>query len=834
MEEKLKEKQIDPREVETWARVRGRNCTARVMKGVDRVINTKPAFDLERAYADMKAYEAYKDQPRVIQRARALEVFLRDKTIRIEPDELIVGNVADKVKGAPFFGEYYYQFTADEMDDPVKDFENRGFDEFVITNQQRKELRETILPFFKDKCLQRHVFDDLMDKETRDKTCALEGAYPTTPVIGGLMVQTDCGHTVVNYPKILKHGLEAVKEDVIYHKKQAAESYCFDREAKLLEYEAMIIALDAAMAYSKRYADEARRQARVETDQKRKEELLEIARVCEKVPAKPAESFWEAVQCVSFIHLLCWCEVLNVSLGFGRVDQYLYPYYVKSVHEDKELTKDEAIELLQMWFIKTNEHAEIYNYDNAQTQMGYQLGIQMTLGGQTRDGKDAVNEMSYVLMDAEEELGLQNPDFGIRVFDGSDRNFIKRVAQVIRLGRGKPKYFYDNKALECLQKEYPDLPMEDLREYITVGCTELILPFSSQPNTFVALISVPKVLELTLHNGKCALTGQQLGPETGDPRDFASMDELKAAFETQFRHWIEFSCKSVKIQMDAQAEFSYSPLNSALMEGPIQKGKDLCEGGAWYTAYTLWFPGIATAADALTSIDTLVFREKKVSWEELIRAIDADWEGYETLLAYDINQVPKYGNDIDYADENACYLMDTWCDIVDEINLRKDMLPKQGGQYITSTIVGTPPTGMGGTVAALPGGHRKYQPLSDTSSPVHGMDTHGPSASVRSNAKLPQEKMSMGNCMNQRMSPQMLATDEDIEKFVDYIMAINDNPVAEIQFNVISSKVLRKAMKDPQNYRDLLVRVASYQAYFHTMNPACQLDIINRTEYQGW
>lgn len=355
MEEKMKEMQIDPREVETWARVKGRNCSARVMKGVDRVINTKPAFDLERAYADMKAYEEYKDQPRVIQRARALETFLRDKTIRIEPDELIVGNVADKVKGALFFGEYYYQFTVDEMDGPVKDFENRGFDEFVITSQQRKELRETILPFFKDKCLQRHVFDDLMDKETRDKTCALEGAYPTTPVIGGLMVQTDCGHTVVNYPKILKHGLEAIKEDVIYHKKQAAESYCF-----------------------------------------------------------------------------------------GRVDQYLYPYYVKSVHEEKELTKDKAVELLQMWFIKTNEHAEIYNYDNAQTQMGYQLGIQMTLGGQTRNGKDAVNELSYVLMDAEEELGLQNPDFGIRVFDGSDRNFIKRVAQVIRLGRGKPKYFMES------------------------------------------------------------------------------------------------------------------------------------------------------------------------------------------------------------------------------------------------------------------------------------------------------------------------------------------------------------------------------------------------------
>ena len=830
----MSEKRMNPQEVETWGRVKGRTCSKRILKGVDRVINTKPAFDLERAYAEMKAYTEYKDEPRVIQRARALETFLRDKTIYIEPDELIVGNVAAMVKGAPFFGEYYYQFTLNELDDPEKDFEVRGFDEFIVTPEQRKELREEILPFFKDRCLQRHVFDDLMDQELIDKTCALEGRYPTTPVCGALMVQTDCGHTVVNYPKILKYGLEAIKEDVIYHRNQASEDYCTDKAAKLLEYDAMIITLDAAMAYMKRYADTARLQAETEEDPKRKEELLEIARVCEKVPAKPAETFREAVQCIAIIHLLCWCEVINVSLGFGRVDQYLYPYYMKSVHEDKEITKEEAIELLQMWFIKTNEHTEIYNYDNAQTQMGYQLGIQMTLGGQTQDGKDAVNELSYVLMDAEEGLGLQNPDFGIRVFDGSDRGFIKRVAEVIRLGRGKPKYFFDNKALECLKKEYPALPIEDLREYITVGCTELILPFSSQPNTFVALINVPKIVELTLNNGKCPISGDQLGPQTGDVRSFASMGEFKKALEKQFRYWVEQSCKSVKVQMDAQAKFSYSPLNSALMEGPIQKGKDMCEGGAWYTAYTLWFPGLATAADALTSIDTLVFKEKKVSWDELMKALSADWEGYETLLAYDINRVAKYGNDDDYADASACYLMDTWCDLIDEMNLRKDMLPEQGGQYISSTIVGPCPTGMGLGVGALPGGHKKFQALSDTSSPVHGMDTNGPAASVRSNAKLPQQRMSMGNCMNQRMSPQMLATDEDIEKFTDYIMGINDNSVAEIQFNVISSEVLKKAMEDPDSYRDLLVRVASYQAYFITMNPPCQQDIINRTEYQGW
>ena len=218
----------------------------------------------------------------------------------------------------------------------------------------------------------------------------------------------------------------------------------------------------------------------------------------------------------------------------------------------------------------------------------------------------------------------------------------------------------------------------------------------------------------------------------------------------------------------------------------------------------------------------------------MLDILDKDWEGYEDLLAYDTYKVPKYGNDIDYADESARFIMDTWCDIVDNINMRKEFLPEYGGQYICSTIVGPPNVGMGLSVAALPGAHKKASPISDTSSPVNGRDICGLTAVLRSNAKLPQQRMSMGNCLNQRLSPKMVATDDDIEKFTDYIMSINKNPVAEVQFNIISSDIMRRAMKDPDNYRDLLVRVASYQVYFVDLNPGCQQDIINRTEHQGW
>ena len=298
---------------------------------------------------------------------------------------------------------------------------------------------------------------------------------------------------------------------------------------------------------------------------------------------------------------------------------------------------------------------------------------------------------------------------------------------------------------------------------------------------------------------------------------------------------VEYACKSVKIQMDAQDDFSYSPLSSALLEGPIEKGLDICEGGCWYTTYGVWFSGIGQAADAFTSIDKLIFRDKVCDWDTLLDACMNDWEGeYARLREYDINRIPKYGNDDDYADGNAIYVMDSWCDAIEYVNTRKDLIPEHGSKYICSSIVATSPTGAGLSVGALPGGRKKFAPLSDTSSPEHGMDHEGPSAVVRSNAKLPQARNAMGNCLNQRLSPQMLATEEDIDRFVAFIQGCSKSGIAEIQFNVISSEVLKKAMKDPDNYRDLLVRTASYSAYFVDMNERCQLDIIDRTEQTQW
>lgn len=828
-------KQHDANEIETWGRLFERTCSERVKTGIKRAVNAKHSFCLERAYAEMKAYQLYPDASRVILRARMLEIYLKEKTIHIRPDELLVGDYTSEVGYAPFFGEYYYHFVKQELDDPVKDFSVRGFDMFELSEETRKELREVILPFFEDKCFQYKILDECMEPQVKRNAVPMASEYKTSPAVAQLMIQTDIGHTVLNYPKVLKKGLAGIRQDILAERKKAAQDYMkADSRRKCEYYDAMLICIDAGIAYANRYADLAEKMAETECNPVRKAELEEIAAVCRKVPEHPCTDFREAMQAMLMIHVLQYCEVINVSQGFSRMDQYLLPYYQKSVYEDKSLTREQAAELVELWEVKLNEIVEIYNYDNAQTQMGFTLSLQAVLGGQTPDGKDAVNELSFVILDAEEQVGLKEPDFGCRIFKGTDPKFIERVAQVIRLGRGKPKYFFDETAIRCMKTGYPDLPIEDLREYIATGCTEIFIPYVTMCNSYCAIMNVPKIVELTIHNGRCALTGQQMGPKTGDVREFVSFGQFRKAYERQLEFWLREACKSVKTQMDAQAEFSYSPLSSVLLEGPIEKGRDICEGGCWYTTYGMWFAGIGQAADALTSIDTLIFREKRISWDTLLDVLNHNWDGYEELYFYDINKVPKYGNDDSYADEQAAFIMDSWCDAIEKMNQDLSLIPKAGGKYICSSIVATSPTGLGLNVGALPGGRKAETPLSDTSSPEHGRDRQGPSAVICSNARLPQARNAMGNCLNQRLSPQMLESEEDVQKFVTFVETARDLGLAEIQFNVISSKVLRKAMKEPENYRDLLVRTASYSAYFVDMNENCQLDIIDRTEQTKW
>jgi formate C-acetyltransferase len=345
---------------------------------------------------------------------------------------------------------------------------------------------------------------------------------------------------------------------------------------------------------------------------------------------------------------------------------------------------------------------------------------------------------------------------------------------------------------------------------------------------------MPKLLELVLNNGRCVLCGRQIGPLTGDPAAFDSMGRVRQAFEEQLSYWMKHMVRGIKVVKEAQAERMMNPFSSSLSEGPLQKGLDLAQGGAWHNTFGIYLAGLADTADSLGIIDKLIYRDKLVTWHDLLEALKANWEGHEDLRQLCINAVPKYGNENDFADGWAAWVMDTWYDKVDWINTQKNLLPNYGNMYTGAVIIGQSNVAFGPVIGALPNGRPNPKPLADCISPFPGADQNGPTAVIKSVSKLPTHRFGMGGVLNLRLSPQLVATDRDLDNFVSFLRAIEELGVYHTQFNIVSSELLRKAMKQPENYKDLLVRVASYCTYFNELTEEQKLDIINRTEHQGW
>ncbi len=819
-------------EIGSWQECFVYSCTERIKKAKKRAIVT-PEICLERARAEMKAYEQYKNEPRVIQRARVFATYLRDKTIYIQDDELIVGNITSKVRGASFSGEMS-RYMVEELDDPIKDFEVRPYEKLLINPAERKEIREMLIPYFLGNTIGEYILS-MADDEIKEKAFSMTASCPHIPVIADLSIDKDVGHQMANYEKVLQKGLKGIREEVEWYMDQANQPYQhFGLEEQKNFYQAVLITLDAAITYAKRYADLARKMAAKENDSRRRQELESIAIVCDHVPANPARNWWEALQSVWMVHVLIHCDVYNIANSFGRFDQYMYPYYKKTVDEEKSMSRDEALELLESFWIKPTEWAVLLNYDVASYQPGQGLSQTLMVGGQDRNGKDACNEVTMLCIEAEEQVGLPQPEFAMRVWEGTPNKYLKKAAECIRIGRGKPKFIGDRKGIRMASKALPERTIEDWREFSVMGCTELSLPHIVMQHSWEGVCIVAKILELVLNNGRCILCGKQIGPVTGDPQNFESIAALRQAFREQVFYWMKHMTRGITVVKKGQADRLMAPFCSSLMEGPLQKGKDITGGGAWHTSYGVYLAGLADTSDSLAAIDKLVYRDKKVTWDNLLDVLKKNFEGKEDLRQIFINGVPKYGNDNDFVDDWACWVMDTWYDSVDWINTQNDLLPYYGGKYTGATIIGQNNVTFGPVVGTLPNGRIHPRPLADTISPAQGMDRNGPTAVIKSVGKLPTHRFAMGGVMNLRLSPQLMATDRDLDNFVSFVRTTEELGVYHIQFNVVSSETLRKAMKEPENYQDLLVRVASYCTYFNELTDEQKLDIINRTEQQGW
>ena len=793
------------------------SLTDRMKAFREEVLDEKPYIDAQRAVLATQVYRENQNQPRVMVRALMLQKILENMSIYIEDKTLIVGNQATKNKNAPIFPEYTMEFVLNELDL----FEKRDGDVFYITEKTKQQLRD-IAPFWENNNL-RARGEALLPEEV--------SVFMETGVFGmeGKLNAGDA-HLAVNYEKILAFGLKGYEERV---KDLKAKLDLTDPDSidKNIFYKAVLIVIEAVHQFAQRYSKLAQELADKEKDSKRKAELLEISRICAKVPYEPATSFYEAVQSVWFIQLILQIESNGHSLSYGRFDQYMYPYYIKDIQE-KVINKDEALELLTCLWIKTLTINKVRSQAHTLSSAGSPMYQNVTIGGQTPDKKDAVNELSFVVLQSVAQTRLTQPNLTVRYHKNINKAFFDDCIEVMKLGFGMPALNND----EIIIPSFINwgVKEEDAYNYSAIGCVETAVPGKwGYRCTGMSYINFPRVLLCAMNDGVDLTTGKRFTKGYGYFKDMKSYEELLSAWDKTVREMTRYSV-IVENAIDKASERDVPDiLCSALTDDCIGRGKTIKEGGAVYDFISGLQVGIANMADSLAAIKKLVFEEKKITPIQLWNAILDDFQSDENkkIQAMLIDEVPKYGNDIDYVDNLVVEAYDSYLDEIKKYpNTRYYRGPIGGIRYGgTSSISANVGQGMG--TMATPDGRNAYEPLAEGCSPAHNADKNGPTAVFKSVAKLPTEKITGGVLLNQKMTPQMLSTEENKQKLEMLIRAFfNRLHGYHVQYNIVSRETLIDAQKHPEKHKDLIVRVAGYSAFFNVLSKKTQDDIIGRTE----
>lgn len=793
------------------------SLTDRMKAFREEVLDEKPYIDAQRAVLATQVYRENQNQPRVMVRALMLQKILENMSIYIEDKTLIVGNQATKNKNAPIFPEYTMEFVLNELDL----FEKRDGDVFYITEETKQQLRD-IASFWENNNL-RARGEALLPEEV--------SVFMETGVFGmeGKLNAGDA-HLAVNYEKILAFGLKGYEERV---KDLKAKLDLTDPDSidKNIFYKAVLIVIEAVHQFAQRYSKLAQELADKEKDSKRKAELLEISRICAKVPYEPATSFYEAVQSVWFIQLILQIESNGHSLSYGRFDQYMYPYYIKDIQE-KVITKDEALELLTCLWIKTLTINKVRSQAHTLSSAGSPMYQNVTIGGQTPDKKDAVNELSFVVLQSVAQTRLTQPNLTVRYHKNINKAFFDDCIEVMKLGFGMPALNND----EIIIPSFINwgVKEEDAYNYSAIGCVETAVPGKwGYRCTGMSYINFPRVLLCAMNDGVDLTTGKRFTKGYGYFKDMKSYEELLSAWDKTVREMTRYSV-IIENAIDKASERDVPDiLCSALTDDCIGRGKTIKEGGAVYDFISGLQVGIANMADSLAAIKKLVFEEKKITPVQLWNAILDDFQSDENkkIQAMLIDEVPKYGNDIDYVDNLVVEAYDSYLDEIKKYpNTRYHRGPIGGIRYGgTSSISANVGQGMG--TMATPDGRNAYEPLAEGCSPAHNADKNGPTAVFKSVAKLPTEKITGGVLLNQKMTPQMLSTEENKQKLEMLIRAFfNRLHGYHVQYNIVSRETLIDAQKYPEKHKDLIVRVAGYSAFFNVLSKKTQDDIIGRTE----
>ena len=792
--------------------------TKRVHNFREELLNAKPMVCVERAILTTESYKEHADKPMVLRRALCLENILNNMSIFIEPETLIAGNQASSNRSAPIFPEYAMDWVIDELEE----FEKRDGDIFYITEESKDDLSR-IAPFWEHKTLK--------DRGLAGMPAESRVFYDLGIIKAEGNITSGDAHIAVNYETVLKLGLINYKERT-EKKLKELDLTDYKNLSKSYFYRSILIVLDAVVAFAKRYSDLALELAEKESNDSRKAELLEMSRILNKVPYYPAETFHEAVQSMWMIHLVLQLESNGHSLSYGRMDQYLDSFYEKDL-ELGEITEDGACEILTNLWLKTFTINKIRSWSHTRFSAGSPLYQNVTVGGQTVDKKDAVNPLSYLILKSVAQTKLPQPNLTVRYHKGLSDDFMKECIEVLRLGFGMPAFNSDEVIIPSfIEKGVSD---EDAYNYSAIGCVEVAVPGKwGYRCTGMSFLNFPKSLLIALNDGVEPESGIKLCEGVGHFRDMTSFDEVMKAWDTIIR---EFTRHSVIIDSCADMaieEVTADVLCSALTDDCIERGLNLKEGGAVYDFISDLQVGIANLGDSLAAIKKCVFEDKSFTPEQLWNALTNNFEGEEGKKIQDIliNDAPKYGNDDDYID---LLLKDAYNIYIDEIkkykNTRYGRGPIGGVYYAgTSSISANVPQGAG--TLATPDGRKAGEPLAEGCSPSHAMDQNGPTAVFKSVSKLPTHDITGGVLLNQKISPQMLSKEEDRLKLISLIRTFfNRLEGFHVQYNVVSRETLLDAQKNPEEYRDLIVRVAGYSAFFNVLTKQTQDDIIERTEH---
>ena len=783
----------------------------------EEVLEEKPYIDAERAVLATQAYKENQNQPRVMVRALMLQKILENMSIYIEDKSLIAGNQATKNKNAPIFPEYTMEFVMNELDL----FEKRDGDVFYITEETKQQLRD-IAPFWENNNLRARGEALLPDEVS---------VFMETGVFGmeGKLNAGDA-HLAVNYERILAEGLKGYEERT--KKLKAALDFTKPESIdKNVFYKAVLIVIDAVHTFANRYSKLAQDMALTKTDAKRKEELLEISRICAKVPYEPASSFREAVQAVWFIQLILQIESNGHSLSYGRFDQYMYPYYKKDM-ENGSLSEESALELLTCLWIKTLTVNKVRSQAHTLSSAGSPMYQNVTIGGQTTDKKDAVNELSFTVLKSVAQTRLTQPNLTVRYHANLNKKFFDECIEVMKLGFGMPALNND----EIIIPSFINwgVKEEDAYNYSAIGCVETAVPGKwGYRCTGMSYINFPRVLLCAMNNGVDLTSKKRFTKGYGYFTEMETYEDLLAAWDKTVREMTRYSV-IVENAIDKASERDVPDvLCSALTDDCIGRGKTIKEGGAVYDFISGLQVGIANMADSLAAIKKLVYEEKKITRQQLWDAILDDFQSPENKKIQEmlIEDAPKYGNDNDYVDNLVVEAYDSYLDEIKKYpNTRYQRGPIGGIRYGgTSSISANVGQGMG--TIATPDGRNAFDPLAEGCSPAHNADKNGPTAIFKTVSKLPTEKITGGVLLNQKMTPQMLSTEENKQKLEMLIRTFfNRLHGYHVQYNIVSKETLIDAQKHPEKHKDLIVRVAGYSAFFNVLSKKTQDDIIGRTE----